>query len=100
VAWVREAAGNRFEDLELGCLVYRVVVSDDSQQLSQVRATGASAPITGLQILQGIYVLTGTVDQICEQVIANREHYGISYITVFEQDMEAFAPVVERLSGK
>ena len=28
-----------------------------------------------------------------------RERYGISYLTVFERDMEAFAPVVARLAG-
>jgi hypothetical protein len=40
------------------------------------------------------------VDQICEQVLANRERFGLSYVSVLEQDMETFAPVVARLSGK
>jgi hypothetical protein len=35
-----------------------------------------------------------------EQVLTNRERFGFSYISVFERDMEAFAPVVERLAGK
>ena len=29
-----------------------------------------------------------------------RERYGISYISVFEDNVEAFAPVVARLAGK
>jgi hypothetical protein len=40
------------------------------------------------------------VDQICEQVQANRGRFGISYISVLEQDLETFAPVVARLTGK
>ncbi|WP_268886608.1 hypothetical protein [Ktedonospora formicarum] len=40
------------------------------------------------------------MDQICEQVLSNRERFGLSYISVFEPDLEAFAPVVARLSGK
>jgi hypothetical protein len=56
--------------------------------------------VAGNQPLQGIYVLAGSVDQLCEQVQANRERFGLSYISVFEKDMEAFAPVVERLAGK
>jgi len=32
-------------------------------------------------------------------LLARREQYGISYITVFEKDMEVLAPVIERLAG-
>jgi hypothetical protein len=45
-------------------------------------------------------VLLGTIDEICETVRRRRERYGISYLTVFERDMEAFAPVVARLAGQ
>ena len=56
--------------------------------------------MAGDQPLQGIFVLAGSVDQLCEQVLANRERFGFSYISVFEKDMEAFAPIVGRLAGK
>jgi hypothetical protein len=51
-------------------------------------------------ILQAPYLLIGTVDQICEDLLARRERYGISYISVFEQSMEVLAPVVARLVGQ
>jgi hypothetical protein len=35
----------------------------------------------------------------CETLRERRERYGISYLTVFERDMEAFAPVVAQLAG-
>jgi len=51
------------------------------------------------QILRAPYLLIGTVDQICEELMARREHYGISYFSIFEHSLEALAPVVERLAG-
>jgi probable F420-dependent oxidoreductase len=100
IAWIREAAGDRFDEIELAILVLGVVITEGKDLSGPLQATGLSAMVAGDQPLQGIYVLAGSVDQICEQVLANREHFGLSYISVFEKDMEAFAPVVERLAGK
>lgn len=100
IEWIREAAGERFEEIELSILVLEVVRTDNQNQAGPVQATGVGALVAGDQPLQGIFVLVGSVDQICEQVLANRERFGFSYISVFEKDMEAFAPVVERLAGK
>ena len=44
--------------------------------------------------------LIGTIDQIVEDLIARRERFGISYITVFHKYMKDFALVIERLSGQ
>ena len=43
--------------------------------------------------------LVGTIDQIIEDLEARRERFGVSYVTVFGEDAEAFAPVVARLAG-
>ena len=50
-------------------------------------------------VLETPYVLLGTIKEMCETLRQRRERYGISYLTVFERDMEVFAPVVERLAG-
>ena len=50
-------------------------------------------------LLESPYVLIGGVNEICETLRKRREEYGISYLTVFDRDLEAFAPVVERLAG-
>jgi hypothetical protein len=42
-------------------------------------------------------MLIGTLGQICEQVLALRQQYGISYLTVSQPQMKAFAPVIARL---
>ena len=48
---------------------------------------------------QQTLMLVGSIDQMADDLQGRREAFGISYITVPEYFMEAFAPVVERLSG-
>jgi probable F420-dependent oxidoreductase len=97
IGWVREAAGDRIEALELHALIQAVIVSDKpSVAAEQVAARfGAGREV----LLESPYVLIGSVDGICETLRTRREAYGISYLTVFDRDLEAFAPVVERLAG-
>jgi len=99
---VREAARERFADLELGILVAQVLTTEDREQAAQFIATtlAAGLNVSTDVILQAPYLLLGTVDQICEDLLARRERYGISYISVFEQSLEALAPVVARLAGQ
>ncbi len=52
------------------------------------------------QVLEVPSVLIGTVEQLCEEVLARWERYGISSVTVFEKQREAFAPVVARHAGE
>jgi hypothetical protein len=51
------------------------------------------------EVLESPYVLIGTVDEIVEDIQARRERWGISYYSVFEPYVDAFAPVVARLAG-
>jgi probable F420-dependent oxidoreductase len=101
IAWIREAAGDRFAQIELGNFVIGGVWIGKEQRLDPRIASAFRSRTTGeQQAPQGIYTLVGSVDQICEQVQANRGRFGISYISVLEQDLETFAPVVARLTGK
>jgi probable F420-dependent oxidoreductase len=101
IAWIREAAGERFAQIEIGNFVIGGVRVEKSQQLDPRIAAAFRSRTTGeQQSPQGIYTLVGSVDQICEQVLANRERFGISYVSILEQDLETFAPVVARLTGK
>jgi len=50
--------------------------------------------------LNSVQLLIGTVEQIVEALWIRRESYGISYIVITEEQMDAFAPVVARLAGK
>jgi hypothetical protein len=99
VTWVRQAAGTRFTDLELNIHIAEVVVTDDREHVAHCFATAQTfgAGVTPAQLLASPYALLGTVDQICGQVVALRDQYGISYLTVSQPRIEAFAPVIAQL---
>jgi len=95
--WIREAAGDRFDDLELQCLTFMVQFTDDRDQ-----AYDNLAPLFGLTADEAKDVpiaLAGTVDQIVEMLLQRREEYGFSYVVVHEPEMEPFGEVVARLAG-
>jgi len=95
---IREAAGARYERLELNALVQLVEVTDHRYTAAEDLA-GRWPQLSAAEILQSPYVLIGTVDQIVEDLQSRRERWGMSYYVVFERDMDAFAPVVARLAG-
>ena len=100
VEWVRQAAGERFGSMELNLLIGGIIITEDRQQAAEERARERGTGVIAEQILSSPYVLLGTVEQIAEQLQSRRERYGISYMVVLSEDMEAFAPVVARLAGK
>jgi probable F420-dependent oxidoreductase len=109
VAWVRQAAGERANQIELHTLVHFLVVTDDRrgavgqmrEQLATFRAQGLinDVDLDAEQILSSPHVLVGTVGQIIETLQERRERYGISHITLLDGIVDAFAPVVEQLAG-
>ena len=44
-------------------------------------------------------VLAGSVDEVCDTLVARREEWGVSYIVFGDDTYEQFAPVVARLAG-
>jgi probable F420-dependent oxidoreductase len=97
VQWVREAAGERFESLELQCHTSFAMVVPNRQEVAEGMAGvfGVSAEVA----LDIPIALVGTVDEICESLQQRRERWGFSYWIINGDSMEAFAPVVERLNG-
>ncbi|MBV9293232.1 MAG: TIGR03621 family F420-dependent LLM class oxidoreductase [Frankiales bacterium] len=97
VRWVREAAGDRFDSLELQCHTSFAMVVPNRQEIADGMAGMFGVdPAVALQIP---IVLVGTIDEICETLLERRERWGFTYWIVNGDAMEAFAPVVERLAG-
>lgn len=97
VAWIKEAAGPRFDELELNCLIGFVSVTSDRQSLIE-----SLAPSFGLDPTDAVHVplaLVGTEEEIEEELHWRREHYGISYFSVAAEAIEALGPVVSRLAA-
>jgi probable F420-dependent oxidoreductase len=98
IAWVREAAGDRFDQIELNIICPTVEITNDRRAAAERLA--ADLPVTAEEVLDSPVVLIGTVDEIVSTLQERRERYGFSYIVVLEPVVEAFAPVVERLTGR
>lgn len=97
VAWVREAAGDRFDDLELQCHTFVCLVGADRVKVAEMMA--GSFGVTPEEALEVPIALVGTVDELCDTLRRHREEYGFSYWAIPAGSYEAFAPVVERLAG-
>ena len=98
LAWVKEGAGDRYADIELNVLVFLASVTDDAAGYAEM-----VAPMFGVgadEVLQTPTAVVGTIDAICDELVARRERWDVSYY-VFQADaFEAMAPVIERLAGQ
>ncbi|MFI6014653.1 LLM class F420-dependent oxidoreductase [Streptomyces sp. NPDC051243] len=99
VARYGELAAGREEPAELNLLLQMVIVTEDRE--AAVQPFLERIPDLTLDEILALPIgLVGTLAEITQQVLAQRERYGFSYLTVLEPYMEAFAPVIERLRGK
>jgi probable F420-dependent oxidoreductase len=95
--WVRQGAGERFEQIELQVRTFVVSITDDRLAFAQAFADGF-----GISVEDGLgspLALVGTPSQIAEDLRERRERYGFSYVVVAADEFEAFAPVVAELAG-
>ncbi|MFE0023404.1 TIGR03621 family F420-dependent LLM class oxidoreductase [Amycolatopsis sp. NPDC059021] len=92
---VRSAAGPRAADLELNLLVKAVARDAAAIDLSFQRRFAPELSDEQLLALPG--VLCGSPSAIVDTLHEYREKYGITYFTVLEFDMAAFAEVIAQL---
>ncbi|MFD9036794.1 LLM class F420-dependent oxidoreductase [Streptomyces bottropensis] len=95
----QEFAAGRKEPAELNLLIQIVELTED--RAAAVQPWLSHLPnLSEDQALRLPLVLVGTLAEIVDQVLAQRERYGFSYLTVLEPNMESFAKVVEALHGR
>ena len=97
IGWIRDGAGDRFDDLELEIAAYFSVVTDDAA--TTLAQFGGMFGLPPEELARHPHVLIGPVAAICDELVRRRAAYGISYVTVGAASMDAFAPVVEKLAG-
>jgi probable F420-dependent oxidoreductase len=98
MAFVRERAGNRADEIEFNVLVQFVAITDDRRGLAESLVAERVPYLTVDEALETPFALIGTAEQIADQLRENRERFGFSYIVVHEPYMREFAPVIEQLS--
>ena len=99
IGYVRAAAGDRFDDLEIEIAASFCEITDDPQAV--LDAAAPNLRDADPRILRDHpNVLVGSVGQVVERLELLRERLGVSYISFNGKDVDAFAPVVARLAGR
>lgn len=104
VAWIREAAGDRFDELELNtypsgapALITDNARAEAARIADRLRAA-SGMEITEDEVLDSPHVFVGSLDALTEKVVSLRERFGIS--SIMTGDIDELAPLVERLAGR
>ena len=104
IRWVREAAGGRFDRLELNAYPSGgpVVVTGDARAAAQHRAdemrqrTGVE--LTVEEVLDSPHIFIGSIAGLTQKLVELRDRFGISSILL--EPVDELAPVVEALAGR
>lgn len=95
VGWIREAAGDRWSELELNIALFDV---DPHFH----RRTGAPPErrrgIREEEVPRTPHYLVGEAAEMAETLVARRERWGISYIAMRPDHLAVMAPVIARLA--
>ena len=99
IAWVREGAGARFDEIELS-IVATLIITEQRRACTEqwIREQGWRG-VTAEQVWDMPAVLIGSVEQLADDLYRRREQLGFSYYVVSDQSTEAAASLVERLAG-
>jgi len=94
---IREAAGDRFDDIELSVTVFMAALHENRAQLAEMVAGSFGQPPE--LVLESPHFCAGTEEEIVEQLQERREKYGFSYVVFSGGSYEAMLPVVATLAG-
>src|ERR671916_810107 len=96
VAWVREGAGDRFDDLELNAWLAVAEITDDPAVVDGIAALfGTDAA----SLRRSPLALVGSPGDVTEMLHERRERWGYSYHVIPGDKVHDFAPTVAALTG-
>jgi probable F420-dependent oxidoreductase len=98
LTWLRDAAGARFDDLEIQTLVGFVQVTDDASSIADVMANAFG--VSSDDALLAPVTLVGTQDEMVELLEQRRERWHMSYHVISADAIDTCAPLVARLAGR
>ena len=104
IAWVREAAGDRFDELSFNVYpsAWPVTVTDDlhgeARRVIDHLKERSGIELTEQEVIESPHLFIGSIDRFVEKFSELRERLGITSVMVGEMGGE-LDPVVERLAA-
>ena len=96
IDFVRNAAGDRFDDLELNIAITALPL--DSSGMPDLSIPRRFLPaLSDEQLLRTPGVLSGSTRDMADTVRGYRDKYGVTYIIIQQPHAEAFAKVIAEL---
>ena len=96
IEFVRQAAGDRFDDLELNIAV--TALPRDGSGDPDLSITRRALPhMSDEELLATPAVLSGSTRDIADTISSYRDIYGVSYVIVQDKHAEAFSKVIAEL---
>jgi probable F420-dependent oxidoreductase len=99
IAWIRQEAGSRFEDIELSLVSTFVIAANRREAAERLARERQWDGVSADRVLEMPSIFIGSVDQIVKELGSRRERHGISYYVVGDRSLEAVAPIVAKLAG-
>jgi probable F420-dependent oxidoreductase len=97
VRFARGCAADRADRIEWHALTQVVKVTTDRRGAAADLAEQYRGTVTAEEILENPFLFVGTIEEMAEQIVRNRDRYGFTYYTVHEPYLDAFAPVIDRV---
>jgi alkanesulfonate monooxygenase SsuD/methylene tetrahydromethanopterin reductase-like flavin-dependent oxidoreductase (luciferase family) len=97
IGWIREAAGDRWPELEINIAIWEV---DRAFHTRRVPPPPRDRGISEEELPLSPHYLVGDTEQMVETLLARRERLGISYIVLRPSHLDAIPEVVARLAGR
>jgi len=96
ISFVRNAAGDRFAELELNLAI--TAVPTDESGIPNLSITRHFQPeLSDAELMTTPGVLSGSTTDMADRIRDLRDRYGVSYFIVQQQHSEAFAKVIAEL---
>lgn len=100
IGWIRAAAGERFDQIELALLLFAArVVDSESEKQAEIERIAAANDMPPAAVAASPYYLVGSEAELAEQLHALRETFNFTHFTITAPDVDRFAPVAQRLAG-
>ncbi|MGI8999217.1 MAG: TIGR03621 family F420-dependent LLM class oxidoreductase [Candidatus Limnocylindria bacterium] len=96
IGWIREAAGARWAQLEINIALWEI---DPKFHRRSGPPPLRSRGISEAELPLSPHYLVGDTEKMVDTLLARRERWGISYVTLPATALEILAPVIARLAG-